>query len=112
MVATNLPVRNILPTGLVEAAKTSLDTVNGMSFANDGKNVFLEVQNAHASNATTVTFTTPGTVKGQAIADVTRTVAAVTTQRFGPFDKTLYGDPVVFNATAGTVTVAAYQILG
>lgn len=112
MVATNLPVRTVVETGLLEAAKTSFDETNGMSFVNDGKNTWLEVQNAHATESVLLTFTTPGTVRGQAIADVTRTVVALTTRRYGPFPKDLYSDPVTVTSDSnGTVTVAAYQLV-
>jgi hypothetical protein len=113
MPATALTVRSVTEAGTAEVAKVAADLSNGNTFANDGKNVWLEVQNAHATNSATVTFTTPGTVRGAAIADIQHTVAALTTTRFGPFDRAFYGDPVLVTITVtGTVTLAAWQILG
>lgn len=72
----------------------------GDEFANDGKTV-IEVVNSHVGNSYTLTFTTPATIKGVAIADPTGTVGAGvgTRKLFGPFPTS------IFNNANGRVAV-------
>lgn len=76
---------------------------------------FLYVKNTNASTRT-ITITTPGTVRGLAVADPGPTIAATTGELvLGPFPADLYADPttglctVTPSASAG-VTYAVIQI--
>lgn len=93
----------------------SAANADGHSIANTAERVMLLVNNGSAS-AITVTFDVPKTVDGNAVADLTGTVAAGAVKMFGPFPMALYNQTasavvnVDFSAVA-TVTVAAV-ILG
>src|SRR5689334_19330716 len=76
---------------------------------------FLYVKNTNASTRT-ITITTPGTVRGLAIADPGPTIAATTGELvLGPFPADLYADPttglctVTPSASAG-VTYAVIKV--
>jgi hypothetical protein len=69
----------------------------GDEFPNSGRE-WVEIINGD-SNPTTVTFTTPATVQGVAIADPTVTVAAGARKKVGPFP------PELFNNANGRVTM-------
>lgn len=78
--------------------------------ANDGK-VLLHFKKSGAG-ACTVTFTTPGTFKGKAIADPTVNVPANTGDVFvGPFDKDLYNDAGDLKFTVSEVTGLTVAVL-
>lgn len=66
------------------------DAVNGHQFDNASQGVIVHVINAGGS-PTDVTFLTPGTVDGLAVADRTVTVAAGTDLFIGPFRNSQYG---------------------
>jgi len=70
----------------------------GDEFSNDGRTLF-RVKNG-GGGSITVTFTTPKSIKGVAIADPAITVAAGAEMYIGPFD------PEIFNAADGNVDVA------
>jgi hypothetical protein len=109
MAATPLTVRNITSTaGLVESAKVAGDAANGNSFTN-GPTTWLE---ATSTAGGTITVVTPGTVGGNAIADKVITMTGAQSQRIGPFDPTVYADPVTFNVSVATITVAVYALTG
>lgn len=64
----------------------------GDSFPNSGK-VFVWLQNNHATDARTVTFTTPVTPGGLALADLAVTIAAADDNTFVcDLDPALYND--------------------
>jgi hypothetical protein len=80
-----------------------------------GLNNFLLVENSNAATRT-ITLTTPGTYRGQAIPDPGPTIGATTGRlTLGPLDPALYADPttgvgtVTPSATAG-VTYALVQL--
>jgi len=109
MAATALPVRTITASaGLVDSAKVAADAANGNTFPN-GPTTWLE---ATSTAGGTITVVTPGTVGGNAIADKVITMTGAQTQRIGPFDPSVYGDPVTFNASVATITVGVYQLAG
>jgi hypothetical protein len=76
-----------------------------------GERTWIHVKNGSASPIT-VTVTTPGTVSGLAIADVSVSVPATTGEKLiGPLPTSLFGDPVqIAYSAAASVTVAALQI--
>jgi len=87
-----------LPVGVTPTAVGGTDT-----FTNDG-NVLAKV--VTAGTAATVTFVTPGTLYGLAIADATVVLPATGTKMIGPFQPGLYNDTsgncsVSFGGTAG-----------
>lgn len=109
MAATSLTVRNVTASaGLIDSAKVAADNTNGNSFAN-GPSTWLE---ATSSAGGTITVVTPNTVGGNAIADKVITMTGAQTIRIGPFDSTVYSDPVTFTASVSTITVAVYQLAG
>jgi len=90
---------------------------NGNKFLNDGK-TFLRVKNGSGAPIT-VTIETPGTVDGQALADLVITVAA-TGDGTGLDDQVIGPFTAIYNQTDGyvwavcsavtTVTVGAYRL--
>ena len=84
--------QQLLNSGLAATyTSTGLSTSNTYSFNNDGR-VFLHFKKTGAGDCT-VTITTPGTVQGLAIADVTVSVPATTGDKFvGPFSTSLFND--------------------
>lgn len=88
-------------------ANTSLTaTTNTYTFVNDGKTMLCYEKGA---GACTATVTTPGTIRGVAIADPTHTIAASTKGQFaGPFAPDVVNDSnglcsVVFSETTGLI---------
>lgn len=109
MAATALTTRTVTASaGLVDTAKVAADNVNGNTFTN-GPTTWVELT---SSAGGTVTFTTPYTVSGNAVADKVVTLTGAQTIRVGPFDPSVYGDPVTFTASASTITVGVYQLGG
>lgn len=88
MPATELTVNPIVRTGLVMAAEAA--NAEGDYFHNDGR-TFLYVKNAHTGDWV-VTFDTPGSVDGLAIAQRAVTVADATEVLIGPFPPNIYND--------------------
>lgn len=72
----------------------------GDEVTNDGS-TYIEFVNSHASNAYTITFTTPATVDGVAVDNPTLSVpaGAGTRRKIGPFN------PSLFNNASGRVAV-------
>jgi hypothetical protein len=88
--ATVLTVQEISRTGKsVTEQMTAATATHGEKFLNDGR-TFLRVKNGNAATRT-VTIETPGTVDGQALADLVVTIAAtgdgdgLDFQDIGPF---------------------------
>lgn len=85
----------------------------GDAFA-PGLDTFIRVNNGGGAGIT-VTFATPGTVGGNAIADGGGTVTNAQSRMFGPFPADLYGDPttgLVTTTYSGvtSVTVGVFRI--
>lgn len=76
--------------GVTMPTEQAGDTTNGHVITNTGKTIIV-VRNADASNPHSVTFVTPATVDGQAIADRTESIPASTAQGFGDFQLEVYG---------------------
>lgn len=91
-----LSVQTIALTGITPSFAAV--AAGGDEFPNDGS-TYVEIVNSSGANAYTVTFTSPATVEGVAIADPTVSVAVSSRKKVGPF-------PVgVFNNTSGRVAV-------
>lgn len=90
-----LTVQDITLAGVAQSAVAAAATD---TFPNDGR-TFVEVINGGGSDDI-ITFTTPATVQGVAIADPTVTVAAGARKCIGPFPTS------IFNDASGLVTMA------
>ena len=90
-----LSVENAVITGL--EATMNACAGGGDEFVNDG-NVIAYIENGSGGDIT-VTFATPKTVEGLAVADAAVVVTAAEARFVGPFD------PAVFNDSAGKVQV-------
>jgi len=113
MAATPLTVNRISLTGIEPPAEGAFDVVNGMVLNNnDGKKLWVEVTNTHATDVANLVITTPGEVGGNPIGDKSIAVPANSEKRrYGPFPIEVYGKSVVFNKTGtGTLTISAWQI--
>lgn len=87
--------------------------VGGDEFNNDGKQTLFSVNNASGSPIT-VTFVTPITVDGLAVADRDVVVAAGSTSLIGPFPRSDYNDAnnlvQVTYSDVTTLTVVAAKL--
>jgi hypothetical protein len=108
MPRANLTVTKLNRDGVTDVTPTTGDATNGHAMANTGITV-LRVQNAHATLAKTVTFVTPGSVDGQAVADRTESIPALTTQFFGDFQPSIYGSSLGINVESTDIKLTAYE---
>lgn len=90
MAYTNMTPTRPTHTGIAMTAIAGDDS-NGNKISNDGKVVLL-LSNTGGSSAT-VTFATPGTVRGLAIADNVVTLASGQVKACGPFPPEIYNQP-------------------
>jgi hypothetical protein len=98
--------QEISTAGIAPAYQGSLLTTNVYTFPNDGR-TFLHIKKSGAG-ACTATVVTPGSYRGQAIADLTFNVPASTGDVMaGPFPADLYTDPAT-----GLATVSFSEITG
>lgn len=89
--SVRLTPTNMVVTGSTPTFTTTLSTGTTYLIRNDGK-TFIHMKKT-GLDACTVTFTTPGTVSGLAIADPTATVGATTGDvLMGPFPPSIYND--------------------
>jgi len=108
VVATELTVHPIVRTGKVLAAAAA--NADGNFFHNDG-HTFLYVKNAHTSSWV-LTFDTPGSVDGLAVAQRTVTVVNATEVLIGPFPANVYNDANArVQVTYGGVTALTVEAL-
>ncbi len=89
--------------------------VNAADTFNPGSNVFLHVKNTSGATPSTVTITTPGSISGLAVAEITTVVGTASEKMIGPLPGSLVarssdglGD-VAFSSTS-LVTVAALEL--
>ena len=76
--------------GLTPVYTAVADIADTHEVNNNGKTTFLQFKKSGAGNAV-VTFQTPGTVDGNAIAELTATVVATTGDKMiGPFARDVY----------------------
>jgi hypothetical protein len=105
MPATAVTVVRPTIAGVADPTPVAADTVNGNSVPNlDG--LVLVLNNTDASSHT-VTFTTPVTHGGYAVADYTVTLNATTKRNFSNFPTEQFGRTLTFTANSNTVTIAA-----
>lgn len=98
MPRTALTVTTITRTGVARPAQEVGDVANGNSIAGNDGRIFLEITNDDAATQT-VTFQTPGTVDGLAIADLVISLLAGDVKLVGPLT------PGTFNQSDGLVYV-------
>lgn len=102
MPSTNIPVKSHTSrAGSVLGAGVAADVTNGNNFANDGNTYLLCVGGAAAK---TITFVTPGTVGGLAVADLTASVGITENKVFGPFPVELFGSVLEITHEAASTT--------
>ncbi|MEV4179941.1 hypothetical protein AB0J28_00660 [Streptosporangium canum] len=106
-----LPTQVLTPTGI--APTYAAVGGSGDTFT-PGDHVFLHVKNAGGAS-TTVTVTTPGTVEGLAVSDLTVTVPASTGDRMiGPLPSRLFaradGQADVVCSPTTSVTIAVVRV--
>lgn len=98
MARTAIPTDVATTTGIIFAIDTAIDSTNGMSFTNTGREILL-VENTHVSNALTVTLDYAADEYGRT-GTKTVSVAASTKKIIGPFLGDLYNQD-----SSGTVNV-------
>lgn len=94
--------------GVADAAEANGDTVNGHVVVNTGRTV-ITVRNADASNPHTVTFITPGTVAGLAIADHAVSIPASATRKFAGFDPSIWGGALSIDVDSAQLKLSANE---
>lgn len=109
MPSTNIPVKShTARTGSVLGPGVAADVANGQNFLNDGNTYLLCVGGAAAK---TLTFVTPGSVDGLALADLTVSVGITENKVFGPFPVALFGTRVeVTHEAASTTKLTPFNI--
>lgn len=112
MPRTDLPLTDLSRAGVAPGAEVNGDVTNNHEFSNNGR-VFLLVRNSDASVARTVTIVTPGTVDGQAVADIAISVPATVSRYIGPFPEGIYnvaGGVVQVNVDHANLRLTAYRL--
>lgn len=94
-----LATQTVVRTGLTPTFAAA--TGGGDTMAT-GDTMFLVIKTA--GTGCTVTIATPGTVEGQAIADVAVVVGATTEKWIGPITQSFFGDPATTPAYRALIT--------
>src|SRR5690349_4664641 len=105
MARTVLPVTQAVRGGVASPTEQAGDPTNGHVVTNSGRTI-LTVRNADTSSHQ-VTFETPGTVDGQAIADRVVTVAASSSQDFGDLPTSVYGTQLKIDVDSAQLKLVA-----
>ncbi|MFF4548604.1 hypothetical protein ACFY1J_30960 [Streptomyces sp. NPDC001406] len=108
MPRTQIPVTQLSDAGVADPVETTADTVNGNQVANTGKTV-IRVRNAHATLAQNVTFVTPITVGGKAVADTVVSIPATATRTFGSFPTALYGTQMPIDGATTDIKFIVFE---
>lgn len=108
MPRVTIPVTKLSDAGVTDPAETNGDPTNGHALPNTG-NTVLRVRNAHATLARTVTFLTPVTVGGKAVADTVVSIPATATRTFGGLSTALYGTSVPVDVETSDVKLIAFE---
>lgn len=105
-----LPQRTITELGLVSAAEEPCNPDGNLVVFNNGVSVWLEWTNTD-SVPQSVILVIPYSVDGQPIPDLVIALGPGQRHCRGPFDITVYGPSVAFQASSPAVTVACFQII-
>lgn len=108
MARTRITPTELSRAGIAPATEVDGDATNGNIVSNTGQTM-IEVRNADAVNPHTVTFVTPGTVDGQAVADRQVSIPASTTRRFGRFQPSFYGSALAIDVDSTELKLTAYE---
>lgn len=110
MARTVATVTTVTSGGVADATPVACDVVNGNVVNNLHKGIWLEVTNTDSGAAKTITFVTPGTAGGFAIADQVTSIPASASRHFGNFDTKIFGSSLQFDGQTDDVEFAVYQI--
>ena len=94
--------------GVADPSESAGDAVNGNVISNTGKTM-IKVHNADGSNPHSITFVTPGTVDGQAVADRTVSIAANATRWFGRFQTSVYGSSMGVTVDSAQLKITVFE---
>lgn len=92
MARTQLTINAITASGLTDPSPTAGDAVNGNYIAGNDGRIMLRVTNTDGGAPHDITFITPGSVGGLAVADRVVSVAASTTLFIGPLAPGVYNN--------------------
>jgi hypothetical protein len=108
MARTRIASVDLSRAGVADPTDVATDAANGNFITNTGKTA-LRVVNTDATNPHTITFVTPGTVDGQAVADRDEVIPAGTTQWFGKFPTSVYGSSMGINVDSALLHVTVFE---
>lgn len=110
MARGNLPLTQIVRTGVAPAAEVTGDATNNHAMTNDGK-AFLLVRNANGgSTARVLTLYLNGTIDGQAVTPRTISIAAGASRYIGPFPPAQYGKSLLIDVAHADLKLSAYHL--
>jgi hypothetical protein len=107
MPRTPVPVTTVTRAGIAPAAEVNGDSANNHSVVNDGK-MTLEVRNAHATIAKTVTVKFTTTVDDQIVTSRVYSIPATVTRRIGPWPTQWYGQSLQVDVESADIKLTAY----
>lgn len=107
MARTVLPVTKADRGGVTSPTEQAGDTVNGHVVANSGRTI-ITVHNSDTSPHQ-ITFETPGTVDGLAVADRQVSIPASTSQDFGDFPVSVYGSQMKIDVDSALLMLVARE---
>lgn len=108
MAITVLTVQNVVRAGL--NASYSAANVDGHTVVNDGVRTFVHAKNG-SGGAITLTFVTPGTADGLALADRTVVIPAGEERAVGAFPLAYYSNPLTVTFSGVTsLTIGAFKL--
>lgn len=107
MARTILPVTQAVRGGVTSPTEQAGDTVNGHQVRNSGRTV-ITVRNADTASHS-VTFGTPGTVDGLAIADRQVAIPASSSMDFGDLPTSVYGSQVFIDVDSAQLKLVARE---
>jgi hypothetical protein len=108
MPRTVVPVTALARTGVAAPTEQNGDITNGHVVANSGRTEIV-VRNADAAGAHSVTFVTPGTVDGLAVADRTVSIPISSTVRFGRLPTGVYGSQLGIDVDSAQLKLLAFE---
>jgi hypothetical protein len=102
------PVTVVRPTigGVNDPTPVAADTVNGNSVPNVA-GLILTLNNTDSGGSHTVTFVTPATHAGYAVADPVVTLVASAKKNFSNFPSDAFGRTLTFTANSNQVMISA-----
>lgn len=111
MPRTAVSVTTVGKSGVTQVTPADCDVVNGNVVNGLHTHMIFVVHNAHATLARNITFVTPGTAEGLAIAEDIKAIPALATKYFAGFSPSLYGTNIEFDGETTDIEVAVYQTL-